>query len=93
MKLSARNQLNGKVKNVEIGAVMASIKIEVENPNTVTALITKESALNLGLKEGDDVAAIIKSTEIIVGKEMDDVPEHPGNPTIKSSRIVVQTRE
>jgi molybdopterin-binding protein len=68
MEFSARNQLNGKITNVELGAVMANIKIEVNEPNTITAVITKESAEKLGLKEGDDVAAIIKSTEVIIGK-------------------------
>ena len=68
MKLIARNQLNGKVTRVDLGAVMANIKIEVTEPNTITAVITKESAENLGLKEGDDVTAIIKSTEVIIGK-------------------------
>ena len=68
MKLSARNQLNGKITNVELGAVMANIKIQITEPNTITAVITKESAENLGLSEGDDVAAIIKSTEVIIGK-------------------------
>ena len=69
MEISARNKLNGKVKNVDLGAVMASIKIEVVEPGLITALITKESAEGLNLKEGDNVTAIIKSTEIIVGKE------------------------
>ena len=68
MELSARNQLNGKITNVELGAVMANIKIEVSEPNTITAVITKESAERLGLKEGDDVTALIKSTEVIIGK-------------------------
>lgn len=68
MELSARNQLKGTVKEVNLGMITASIKIEVDDPNTITAVITKESAENLGLKEGDDVQAIIKSTEIIVGK-------------------------
>ena len=68
MELSARNQLKGKVSNVELGAVMANIKIEVEDPNVITAVITKESAEKLGLSEGDDVTAIIKSTEVIIGK-------------------------
>ncbi len=68
MDISARNQLNGKIVGVELGAVMANIKIEVTDPSIITAVITKESAENLGLKEGDDVAAIIKSTEVIVGK-------------------------
>ena len=68
MEFSARNQLNGKITNVDLGAVMANIKIEVTEPNTITAVITKESAERLGLTEGDDVTAIIKSTEVIVGK-------------------------
>ena len=68
MEISARNQLKGKVTNIELGAVMANIKIEVNEPNVITAVITKESAERLGLKEGDDVAAIIKSTEVIIGK-------------------------
>ena len=68
MELSANNQLKGKVTGVDKGAVMANIKIEVSEPNTITAVITKESAERLGLKEGDDVSAIIKSTEVIVGK-------------------------
>ncbi|MBQ6099934.1 MAG: TOBE domain-containing protein [Methanobrevibacter sp.] len=68
MKLSARNQLEGKVTNVDLGAVMANIKIEITEPNVITAVITKESAENLGLSEGDDVTAIIKSTEVIIGK-------------------------
>ena len=68
MELSGRNQLKGKVTKVDLGAVMASIKIEISEPNTITAAITKESAEKLGLSEGDDVTAIIKSTEVIVGK-------------------------
>ena len=68
MQLSARNQLKGKVTGVDLGAVMANIKIEVSEPNTITAVITKESAEKLGLTEGDDVTAIIKSTEVIIGK-------------------------
>ena len=68
MDISARNQLNGKVVNVDLGAVMANVKIEVSEPNVITAVITKESAEKLGLAEGDDVCAIIKSTEVIIGK-------------------------
>ena len=68
MKLSARNQLAGKIVGVEVGAVMANVKIEISEPGVITAVITKESAEKLGLKEGDDVTAIIKSTEVIIGK-------------------------
>ena len=68
MELSARNQLKGKITGVEKGTVMANIKIEVTEPNVITTIITKESAEKLGLAEGDDVTAIIKSTEVIIGK-------------------------
>ncbi len=68
MKLSARNQLNGKIVGVELGAVMANVKIEISEPGVITAVITKESVEKLGLAEGDDVAALIKSTEVIIGK-------------------------
>lgn len=69
MELSARNQLKGKVESVTTGQVMASIKIKVEDPETITAVITKESVEKLDIKEGDDITAIIKSTEVIVGKD------------------------
>jgi molybdopterin-binding protein len=69
LRISARNLLEGEIESVKLGAVMASIKIKVESPGLITALITKESAENLGLKKGDKATAIIKSTEIIVGKE------------------------
>ena len=68
MDISARNQLNGNIVGVELGAVMANVKIEISEPGVITAVITKESVEKLGLAEGDDVAAIIKSTEVIVGK-------------------------
>ena len=68
MQLSARNQLNGKITGVELGAVMANVKIEITEPGVITAVITKESVEKLGLSEGDDVTAIIKSTQVIIGK-------------------------
>lgn len=68
MEISARNGLTGKVADVKLGEVMASIKIEVTEPGVITAVITRESAEELGLKEGDEVKAVIKSTEIMVAK-------------------------
>jgi molybdopterin-binding protein len=69
MQISARNVFEGKIEKVEVGAVMANVKIKIESPQLVTAIITKESVEKLGLKKGDNVSAIIKSTEIMVGKE------------------------
>ena len=68
MQISARNQLKGKITDVDVGAVMANIKIEITEPDVITAVITKESVEKLGLTEGDEVCALIKSTEVIVGK-------------------------
>ena len=68
MEISARNGLTGKVEDVKLGEVMASIKIEITEPGVITAVITRESAEDLDLKEGDEVKAIIKSTEIMVAK-------------------------
>ena len=68
MEISARNGLKGKVEDVKLGEVMASIKIAVDEPGVITAIITRESAEDLGLAEGDEVKAVIKSTEIMVAK-------------------------
>ena len=68
MEISARNGLTGKVEDVKLGEVMASIKIEITEPGVITAVITREAAEELGLKEGDEVKAIVKSTEVMVAK-------------------------
>jgi molybdate transport system regulatory protein len=68
LKLSARNQLKGKIVSVEKGVITAKVKVEIKIPVTITAVITKEAVEDLGLKVGDEVTAIVKSTEIIIGK-------------------------
>jgi len=67
MKLSARNQLPGTVKSVKLGSIMAEVVIDVGR-NDIVAEISKGSAKRLKLKKGDAVTAIIKSTEVIIGK-------------------------
>ena len=69
MKMSARNQLKGKVKSVKPGAVMAEIVVELPGGQEIVAAITLGSAQELNLKVGDDVVAIIKSTEVMIGIE------------------------
>jgi molybdate transport system regulatory protein len=68
LKLSARNQFKGKVVAVEKGVITAKVKVEVQMPVTVTAVITKEAVEELDIKEGDEVVAIVKSTEIMIAK-------------------------
>jgi molybdate transport system regulatory protein len=68
LKLSARNQFQGKVLAVEKGVITAKVKVEVKLPVTVTAVITKEAVEELDIKVGDEVTAIVKSTEIMIAK-------------------------
>lgn len=67
MKISARNQLKGKVVGVTSGTVMCEVTIEVSGPCTMTAEISKGSCDQLGLKEGSEVMAIVKATDVMVG--------------------------
>jgi molybdopterin-binding protein len=66
--LSARNQFQGTVKSVKLGNVMAEVIVSVGNLEFVSA-ITRTSAEHLGLKPGDRVSAIIKSTEVLIAKD------------------------
>jgi molybdate transport system regulatory protein len=68
LKLSARNQFKGKVLAVEKGIITAKVKVEVKMPVTITAVITKEAVEELDIKVGDEVTAIVKSTEIMIAK-------------------------
>ena len=68
MQTSARNQLNGTVTSVQLGAVMAQVTVDVSGVPVVAA-ITKESAERLALAEGKSVAAIIKATDVMIGVE------------------------
>ncbi len=68
LKISARNQLKGKVVSVEKDGITAKVKVEIKTPVIVTAVITKEAVEDLGIKVGDEVNAVIKSTEVMVSK-------------------------
>ena len=69
MKLSARNVLKGKVAAVIKGVTTANIKLDLGNGIVITSSITVEAAKDLKLKKGDEAYAIIKASEVIVGKE------------------------
>ena len=68
MKLSARNQLKGKVVDVIKGATTSHVRIEIAGGAVVTASITNEAVADLGLKKGDDAFAVIKASDVMVGK-------------------------
>jgi molybdopterin-binding protein len=67
MALSARNQLQGTVKSVVLGAVMAEVVVDIGGQEVVAA-ITRHAVENLDIKAGDDVRAVIKSTEVMIDK-------------------------
>lgn len=68
MKISARNQIAGRIVSVEPGAVNGSIKVNIGNGVTITANITQEAIADLGLKQGDAVTAFIKASDVLIGK-------------------------
>lgn len=68
-KLSARNRLRVQITDVQKGEVTASIKMKVTTPAALTSIISREAVEDLDLKAGDEVVAIIKSTEVIIAKE------------------------
>jgi len=67
VKLSARNVFKGKVKSIKPGAVNSEVVIQLQGGLEVVSVITKTSTENLSLKEGKDVYAIIKATNVILG--------------------------
>ena len=67
-KLSARNQIEGKIVELELGGVMAHVTVQVGN-NMIESIITKRSVEEMKLKVGDRVTAVIKSTEVMLQKD------------------------
>jgi molybdopterin-binding protein len=69
MRLSARNKLKGKIVAVEEGLITAKVKIDLGNGNVITSIISREAVADLDLKVNDIAYAVIKSTEIMIGKD------------------------
>ena len=67
MKLSARNQLSGKVVAIEKGAVNGIVRIELKGGDVITATISLSAIEELGLAVGKEACAIIKATSVMVG--------------------------
>lgn len=67
-KISARNQLKGKVVEVKKGQTTAHVRIDVGNGIVVTSSITNEAVDDLAIAKGDDVIAVIKASDVLVAK-------------------------
>jgi molybdopterin-binding protein len=68
MKLSARNQIKGKVVEVRKGATTAHVRIDIGNGVVITSSITNEAVEDLGLTVGDDAIAVIKASDVMVAR-------------------------
>lgn len=68
MKLSARNNLKGTITDIKKGGVMAKVTIKVAEDINIVSVVTVDSVDELDLKVGDEAHAIIKSTEVLIGK-------------------------
>ena len=68
MKLSARNQLKGKIVEVIKGATTSHVRIEIGPGVVVTASITNEAVADLSLQKGDAAWAVIKASDVMIGK-------------------------
>jgi molybdate transport system regulatory protein len=79
MKISARNQLAGKVSKITSGVVNAEVSVALPGGGEIVAVITKTSAKSLQLKKGAPVIAVIKASDILLA-----VP--CGNPDCKCGK-------
>lgn len=68
IQISARNKIKGTITDVKIGSVMARVAIKIADGTIINSMITTDSVEDMNLKAGDEVYAIIKSTEVMIGK-------------------------
>jgi molybdopterin-binding protein len=68
-RLSARNVLEGKVVDVAKGQTTAHVRIDIGGGRLVTASITNEAGDELAWRAGDEAYAVIKASDVLVGKD------------------------
>ncbi len=69
MRISARNVLKGKIKNVKHGSVNSEVTIGLAGGVEIVSIITKKSAQNLRLSKGKAVYAVIKATNVMIATD------------------------
>ncbi|RDF11301.1 molybdenum-pterin-binding protein [Haemophilus paraphrohaemolyticus] len=69
MKISARNQLKGKIVSIKTGSVNAIVHIDIGGGNVITSTISISAVKELGLEVGKDAYAIVKATSVMIGVE------------------------
>jgi molybdate transport system regulatory protein len=66
MELSARNQFKGRVTSIARGGVVAEVTVDIGNGQQIVSVITNSSVERLHLREGSEVTAIVKATEVLL---------------------------
>jgi len=74
MKISARNQLKGKIKKITKGAVNSEVTLELADGIEIISIITNSSVNNLGLKEEKEAYAIIKASNVMIAVDYPVMP-------------------
>ncbi len=67
MKISARNQLKGKIVNIQPGSVNAIVTLDIGGGNHVSATISLDAVKELNLTVGSEAYAIVKATSVMIG--------------------------
>jgi molybdopterin-binding protein len=68
MKLSARNQFKGKIVSVNKGTTTAHVRVDIGGGVVITSSITNEAVDDLALKPGDEAWAVVKASDVMIGK-------------------------
>jgi molybdopterin-binding protein len=69
MRLSARNQIKGKILDVKKGATTSHVRVEIAAGKVITSSITNEAVEELGLKAGDAATVVIKASDVMIAVE------------------------
>jgi len=89
--LSGRNRLRGFVEEVRTDGLMAQVRLRIGD-QTLTAVITRDAVDELRLRRGDDALAIIKSTEVMIAREVDDEADRAPIRTRSGSRAAPRAK-
>ncbi len=69
MKYGARNNVVGKIEEIKKGSLMSQVKVSVDGPIDITAVMTLDTLADLGVKKGDSVRVLVKAVNVILVRE------------------------
>jgi molybdopterin-binding protein len=76
VSLSGRNQLRGLVEEVRVDGLLAQVRLRIGDQR-LTAVITRDAVEDLGLRRGDEALAVIKATEVMIGRAGESASRAP----------------